>query len=197
MEPIPKPSLDGILSFLETCEHLKTTYRSAWTSAGRSESVAEHTWRLGLMVLLFESWFPELDTTKLFKMCMIHDLGEIISGDIPAIEQDPDVQKSIQEREDLLAVLSPLPRKLHESILALWDEYEAGNSPEAKVAKALDKLETIMQHNQGANPPDFNYEFNLGYGRHYTDMLDFTRQVRVVLDEITKARENEKTNARK
>lgn len=100
---------------------------------------------------------------RLMKMCVIHDLGEAIGGDIAATLQPPE-GKAAQERADLLELLGPLPQDARAEIVALWDEYEAASTPEARVAKALDKLETIMQHNQGRNPSSFDYQFNLEYG---------------------------------
>jgi putative hydrolase of HD superfamily len=73
----------------------------------------------------------------------------------------------------------------------LWDEYEAAESPEAKLAKALDKLETIMQHNQGLNPADFDYRFNLGYGRKHTADIPLVARVRQILDDETEQRARE------
>ncbi len=69
----------GILDFLKGAEKVKSTLRTAYTSTGRHESTAEHTWRLCLMALLFESSYPYIDMLKLIKMCIIHDLGEAIS----------------------------------------------------------------------------------------------------------------------
>ena len=63
---------------------------------------------------------------------------------------------------------------------------EAATTPAAKVAKALDKLETLMQHNQGANPPDFDYEFNIGYARKYTDAVPLIAEIRKSIDEETR-----------
>jgi putative hydrolases of HD superfamily len=180
--------IGGVLEFLRAAEQLKNTYRTAWTSAGRAESVAEHTWRLCLMSLLFADGFPEVDFARLVKICIIHDLGEAIGGDIPAIHQVPGESKAAQERADLLQLLAPLPERLRTEIAGLWDEYEAAESPEAKLAKALDKLETIMQHNQGANPPDFDYGFNLGYGRRHTAGHPLIEAVREVLDRENEAR---------
>jgi putative hydrolase of HD superfamily len=181
----------GVLEFLRAAEQLKTTYRSGWTSAGRSESVAEHTWRLCLMSMMFADSFPEVDFAKLVKICIIHDLGEAIGGDIPAIHQVPGESKAAQERQDLLQLLRPLPERLRAEITALWDEYEAAASPEAKLAKALDKLETIMQHNQGRNPPDFDYRFNLDYGKRHTAGHPLIETVRALLDRDTAARAEE------
>ncbi|MFP3702183.1 HD domain-containing protein, partial [Burkholderia sp. SIMBA_013] len=77
----------------------------------------------------------------------VHDLGEALHGDIPAIEQAAHPDKSTHERDDLLTLTAGLDRALRDEIVALWDEYEAAESPEARAAKALDKLETILQHN--------------------------------------------------
>jgi putative hydrolase of HD superfamily len=183
--------LDGILDFLRATERLKVITRSAYTSEGTPESVAEHSWRLCLMALVLRDEFPDVDLGKLLAMCVVHDLGEAIGGDVPAPEQarrraaDPLATKAAQEREDLLTLLAPLPNSVRDTVTALWDEYESAASPEARVAKALDKLETILQHTQGDNPPDFDYRFNLGYGRAFTAGHPAIVRLREVLDRET------------
>jgi putative hydrolase of HD superfamily len=132
--------------------------------------------------------FENLDVGRLLKICIVHDLGEAIGGDIPAIHQNPDAPKADAERRDLLTILDPLPSAVRNEVLALWDEYEAVASPEAKVAKALDKLETIMQHNQGLNPDEFDYRFNLTYGTQYTADHPLITRIRAVLDAETEER---------
>ena len=183
-----KDDLAGIIEFLRAAEQLKNTTRTSWTSSGLQETVAAHTWRLCLMSLVFEKEFAGVDYAKLVKICIIHDLGEAIGGDISAVKQQGQPSKAEQERADLLQLLRPLPAHLREEITALWDEYEAAVTPEAKIAKALDKLETIMQHNQGANPPDFDYRFNLEYGRQHTVGDPLIEAIREVLDRETEAR---------
>ncbi len=184
--------LANILEFLRAAEGLKTATRSGWTSAGQQESVAEHTWRLCLMALVFRDSLGALDVARLLKICIIHDLGEAIGGDVPAPEQaNLPAGKSDSERRDLLQLLAPLPPALRDEITALWDEYEAARTPEARLAKALDKLETILQHTQGANPPDFDYRFNLGYGRQYTAGHPVLDTVRGILDDETERRAQE------
>ena len=175
----------AVLQFLREAERLKNVYRTSWTSGGQQESTASHTWRLCLMALVFEPNFPDLAIGKLLKICIIHDLGEAIGGDIPAIHQQSDAPKAGQERKDLLVLLEPLPDGIKHEIVALWDEYEATASPEAQMAKALDKLETLLQHNQGANPPDFDYAFNLEYGRKFTDAVPFAAALRTLIDAET------------
>jgi len=180
--------LSGTLAFLRAAERLKQTWRSGQTSGGQPESTAAHTWRLCLMALVLEREFPELDFARLVKICLVHDLGEALGGDIPAPQQATGPAKGPQERADLLALTAPLPAAARAEILALWDEYEAAATPEARVAKALDKLETILQHNQGANPPDFDYAFNLAYGRKATDAVPLAARLREILDAGTRAR---------
>lgn len=183
--PMDPSELDGILEFFRAAEQLKNTRRSAWTSTGQPESVAQHTWRLCLMALVFAPSYPDVDFARLVRICIIHDLGEAIHGDIPAVDQVPGESKAAREREDLLQLLRPLPEGLRDEITALWDEYEAAATREARLAKALDKLETILQHIQGENPADFDYRFNLEYGKRYTAGDPLIESLRAILDRET------------
>ncbi|MES3035576.1 MAG: HD domain-containing protein [Gemmatimonadota bacterium] len=190
---IDSHALSGILEFLRAAEALKVTTRSGYTSDGRRESVAAHTWRVCLLAMTLAPSQPALDVGRLLRICIVHDLGEAIGGDIPAPEQARRVArgetgKAEAERADLLTLIAPLPASLHDEILALWDEYEAAQTPEAQFAKAVDKLETILQHTQGANPPDFDYRFNIGYGRAYTERPEVVAELRAILDAETERR---------
>lgn len=187
----PDPPFREMLDFLRSAERLKRTHRSAHTSLGERESVAEHSWRLCLMAMTFHPAFPEADLSRLLRICIVHDLGEAIGGDIPAPLQDPGASKADRERADFETLIAPLPAEQRSDFLSLWDEYEGARSVEAKLAKALDKLETIMQHNQGANPPGFDYRFNLAYGRQHTDAVPLLAEVRRELDAETEARARE------
>ena len=183
-----KQHLAGRLNFLREAERLKSVLRSGFTSSGRPESTAEHSWRLALMALVFADELPKLDIAKVLKLCVVHDLGEAIHGDIPAICQSAHPDKSAQEREDLQTLTRDLDPLLRAEILALWDEYESAATPEAQAVKAFDKLETILQHNQGDNPPDFDYAFNLGYGRKHTATAPLFEALREMLDAETSLR---------
>jgi putative hydrolase of HD superfamily len=96
--------------------------------------------------------------------------------------------KSAQERTDLQVLTKALHPTKRTEILDLWEEYESASSPEAILAKGLDKLETILQHNQGQNPVSFDYAFNLGYGQKQTSAHPVLARIRAVLDEETRAR---------
>ncbi|BCG24295.1 HD domain-containing protein [Pseudomonas tohonis] len=183
------------LDFLREAERLKDVLRSAHTSSGRVESTAEHSWRLCLMAITFADELAGLDLLRVLKMCVVHDLGEAIHGDIPAVEQGGHPDKGAQEREDLLTLTRTLDDGLRGEILALWDDYENAASPEALAVKALDKLETLLQHTQGANPEDFDYAFNLGYGRRYTSGEPLFAAIRAQLDEDTRRRMEARASA--
>ena len=183
----------GIIAFLAGAERLKSTRRSAWTSTGEPETVAAHTWRLCLMALVLADQFPEVSLDRVLRMLVVHDLGEALHGDIPAPLQSVAGAKADAERRDLVTLLAPLPASSREQILHLWDEYEACETPEARLAKGLDKLETILQHNQGQNPADFDYAFNLQYGRRFTSADPRLAALREMLDRETAARSKKST----
>jgi 5'-deoxynucleotidase YfbR-like HD superfamily hydrolase len=175
--------LTGILEFLQAAEQLKDTIRSGLTRKGRPESTAEHSWRLALMCLVFEQQLSGIDILKLVKLCLIHDLGEAISGDIPAPLQTPGDDRAVRERSDFQKLCVPLADELNSNFLELWDEYAAASSPEARLAKAFDKLETMLQHQLMPLQNSAFYEFNLQYGRPHTDHHPLTRQIRDIVDD--------------
>jgi putative hydrolase of HD superfamily len=176
------------LRFIQSAERMKNVLRSAYTSEGRRESTPEHTWRLCLLAMVLRDHLPQLDFERVLKMCVVHDLGEALHGDVPAVDQAAPGAKAADERKDLLTLMQPLPVHVQAEFLALWDEYEAAATPEAQAVKALDKLETIIQHNQGANPPDFDYAFNLAYGQKHTATHPLFAQLRAMVDVQTQAR---------
>lgn len=180
--------LPGRLRFLQAAEALKDVLRSGHTSSGRPESTAEHSWRLCLMALVLEDRLTGLDMKKVLSLCVIHDLAEAVVGDVPAVLQAAGDGKEADERRGLRQLVGCLDPALAQRITALWEEYAAAATPEARAVKAMDKLETIMQHNQGVNPPDFDYGFNLVYGRRHTDAAPALAALREMLDEGTRLR---------
>ena len=175
-------TLEDRLQFLKRAENLKNTLRSGNTSIGRRESTAEHSWRLALLAMVVADLVPGIDLLKLLKLCILHDLGEAVDGDLPAPEQVGLRQKSGKERADFVSLTEDLPPPVKAEFLALWDEYENAASEEARLAKALDKIETLVQHNQGSNLPGVDYGFNLDYGRNYTDANRLTAELRAMID---------------
>jgi putative hydrolase of HD superfamily len=181
--------IDALLDTLRAAERLKDTLRSGYTAGGRQESVADHTWR----VCLLADRFPHIDLARLLQMLVLHDLGEAVGGDIPAPEQQEGTGKAADERADFVSLIGRLPAAQQAHLVGLWDEYEDARTPEAKLAKALDKLETLLQHTQGDNPLDFDYAFNLTYGARYTSTDPLIATIRARIDLETERRAEEQT----
>ena len=184
----PMDFIEQYLRFIKEAERLKAVTRTAWTHDGRRESTAEHSWRLALFAGLAAGRLPGLNREKVLMMSLIHDMGELYGGDISAALCPDPQEKTDEESRAVRKAFSLLPEREAESLLALWREYNANATPEARLVKALDKAETIIQHNQGRNPEAFDYRFNLGYGKEYFEGSGFLRELRTLLDEETAAK---------
>jgi putative hydrolase of HD superfamily len=177
-----------MIDFLQSAAALKDTLRTGRTASGRRESTADHSWRLCLLAMLLAGELDGIDLARLLQLCLVHDLAEAITGDVPAPCQDAADGRKERERDALRALCAPLPEDLRQRIESLCAEYDAGCSPESMMAKGLDKIETMLQHLIGANPAGFDYRFNLTYGRGITDRHPLLRQVRSSLDGKTRRR---------
>ena len=134
-----------LLDIMTLAERLKDTTRHCYTSGGRHESVAEHCWMMTLMAFMLKEEFPEADMDKVIRMCIIHDLGEAFTGDIPAFHK---TAADEQREENLLkAWVRSLPKEKAEEMLALYEEMDARETLEAKIYKTIDGLEAVIQHN--------------------------------------------------
>ena len=147
------------LEILHVAERLKDTPRHCTTTKRRTESVAEHSWRISLMAFLLRYEFKDLDINKVVNMCLIHDLGECFTGDIPTfIKTDTDREA---EESLLNQWVKTLPSELAEDISALYKEMDAQETKEAKLYKSLDKLEALIQHNESPLDTWSENEFEL------------------------------------
>jgi len=155
----------ALLNALHTAEALKDATRHCYTSGGRHESVAEHSWRLALLAYWLHDDFPELDMDKVVRMCLIHDLGEAFTGDIPTFDKT----QADEDREEalLFAWVDSLPEPFRTEMAALYREMAARETPEAKLYKALDNLEAVIQHNESdlSTWSENEFSLNLTYGR--------------------------------
>lgn len=181
-QPVGPARLAGITEFLQAAAALKDTLRTGRTASGRQESSADHSWRLCLLVMLLADDLEGIDLVRLLQLCIVHDLAEAITGDVPAPCQTADDGRKAREQEALRELCAPLPEDLRQRIHGMCAEYDAGCSPESVMAKGLDKIETMLQHLIGANPPGFDYRFNLTYGRQVTDRHPVLRQMRSSID---------------
>lgn len=174
------------LEIVHIINELKDTPRHCVTKNNRIESVAEHSWRIAMMALLLEETFSDVNINKVMRMCVIHDLGECFTGDIPVfLKTDEDRQ---QEAKLLDAFLNTLPDQLSQNMHALYQEMEACQSKEAKIFKALDKLEAVIQHNEAPIDSWEDHEYDLQ--RHYAfDVVEFSSWLSKLRDEILKETE--------
>ena len=153
-----------LLKIMHVSERLKDTMRHSWTSQGRRESVAEHSWRLTVMAWFIRDEFPEADWMKVMAMAALHDLGEAFTGDIPAfVKTDADRN---EEGAQMERWCDGLPAPYDEELRALFREMEALETLEARIVKALDKLEVLVQHNEAhiATWLPLEYDLQLAYG---------------------------------
>jgi len=134
-----------LLDILTVAERLKDVTRHCYTSCGRHESVAEHCWMMTLMAFLMKEQFPEADMDKVIRMCIIHDLGEAFTGDIPSFNKT--AADEAREETLLYSWVRSLPEEKAEEMLALYAEMEARQTLEAKIYKTIDGLEAVVQHN--------------------------------------------------
>ncbi len=183
--------MDNCLDFIREAEGLKNVLRTAWSSRGRQESTAEHTWRLALAAMTVAWEYPQLDRLKLLETALLHDMGELYEGDISAALLPDPGEKYRMEEEGVNRAFSCLPEPQKSHFLKLWKEYNDETTPEARLIKALDKAETILQHNQGKNPPDFDYGFNLEYGKTYFEGDEKLLHLRERIDADTRRRMEE------
>ena len=159
------------LNILHIAERLKDTPRHCTTSGRRTESVAEHSWRVALMAMLLRNEFPDADMDRVVNMCLIHDLGECFTGDIPTFVKTDSDRKT--EDELLAEWVKSLPTEISSELQDLYAEMDEQVTIEAKIYKALDKLEAVIQHNE--SPLDTwsenEFELNKTYG---TDVVAFS-----------------------
>lgn len=167
-----------LLDIMNVAEKLKDTTRHCYTRKGRPESVAEHSWMMTLMAFFIRDEFPEVDMDKVIKMCIIHDLGEAFTGDIPAFEKTA----AHEQTEDTLLSdwIKSLPQSYSEEMLALYDEMIKRETTEAKVYKAIDGLEAVIQHNISdlSTWIPKEYELNKTYANDKVDFSDYLKELR-------------------
>lgn len=175
-----------LIQTLEVAERLKNATRHCYTSEGRHESVAEHSWRLTLMAYWVSDEFPEVNLEKLLKMCLIHDLGEAFTGDIPSFEKT-------QENEEREAALlnqwaKSLPEPFASEMTALYAEMDERKTLEARIYKALDNLEALISHNESdlSTWIPLEYDLQMTYGNDKVEFSEYLTHLRDLVREDSK-----------
>lgn len=169
---------EKLIETLAVAERLKDATRHCYTSRDRRESVAEHSWRISLMAYFVSDEFPEADLKKLMKMCLIHDLGEAFTGDIPTFEKS---EKDEEKEASLLDEwVKQLPEPFASEMQALYREMEERQTLEARIYKALDNLEALIQHNESdiSTWIPLEYDLQMTYGNDKVQFSDYLTQLR-------------------
>ena len=172
-----------LLEALQIAERLKDATRHCYTKNGRHESVAEHSWMMTLMAYFMKDEFPEVDMDKVIRMCIIHDLGECFTGDIPTFDKT----KVHEENEEklLYSWVRTLPENYANEMIALYEEMAERKTIESKIYKAIDGLEALIQHNISdlSTWIPKEYELNKTYA---DDKVAFSEYLTELREEIRK-----------
>lgn len=142
---------DGHPPFLRAyfeMNQLKLLLRQGWLTRAihehQCESVAEHSFGVAFLAMLIaDAYYPELDALKILRMALLHDLGEVHVGDLTPAHGVAPSDKTRQEKAAVTKVLNGLSQA--ETYLEIWEEYEEGSSPEARLVKSIDRLEMALQ----------------------------------------------------
>lgn len=155
---------NDLLPALHLAARLKDVTRHCTTPEGRPETVAEHSWRLALTAFWLRDDFPEANMDKVVRMCLIHDLGEAFTGDIPSFDKT----EADERREEALlsAWVGTLPEPVRGEMEALYREMAERQTLEARIYKALDNLEAVIAHNESdlSTWTEREFTLNLTYG---------------------------------
>lgn len=178
-------NIKRFLEIMSVAEKLKNNTRHSWTSSNRHESVAEHSWRLSLMAYLVKDEFPDVDINKVILMCICHDLGEAITGDIPAFNKTKS-DEFIEDRE-VKQLLGDLPEPYKKELIMLFLEMHEQKTVESKIYKALDKMETLIQHNEAdiSTWLPLEHELNLIYGEKEVEFSKYMKELKQKINEDT------------
>lgn len=180
--------IKAYIELMHLAEKMKCNTRHSWTSTGRHESVAEHSWRLCMMAYFLQDEFPEADMDKLLTMCLFHDFGEAFTGDIPSFlksEKDEEI-----ELEAIDGFLETLPESYRSKLIPLFREMDELVTLEARIYKALDKMEAIIQHNEADTSSwlPLEYDLNLVYGLKEAQFSPYLAALRKELQDITRSK---------
>lgn len=183
-----------LLNILSVAEKLKCNTRHCYTTSGRKESVAEHSWRLALMAMFIskEEEFKDADMNKVIRMCLIHDLGEAFTGDIPTFEKsDSDTEK---EDNAFSNWVEGFPEAQRRELQELLQEMSEQKTVESKIYKALDKLEAVIQHNESdlSTWIPLEYDLQFTYGKEQVQFSPYLKKLKAEIDRWTEEKINQK-----
>lgn len=176
--------LEKQLSFALEIDKEKNVFRQTHLSGnGRNENDAEHAWHMAIMAYLLREYSnEEIDITRVMLMCLIHDIVEIDAGDTYAYDEEN--LKTQKEREDKAKerIFSILPEEQKRELIALFDEFEAYETPESRFAHTMDNLQPLLLNdsNNGGDWRAHNVSAKQVYSRQNKTRLGSEKLFEVV-----------------
>ncbi len=179
-----------LLEILTQAGKLKVNTRHCYTEGDRKESVADHSWRISLMAMLLThvEEFRDVDMNRVIRMCLIHDLGESFTGDIPTFDKTEADEKA--EEKVYHDWINSFPAETREEWTDLISEMEKLETKEAKVYKALDRLEALISHDESdiSTWLPLEYDLQFTYGQENVKDSPFLQALHDEIDEWTRAK---------
>ena len=155
------------IAFIKEIDKVKYIQRKTKLfNSDRNENDAEHSWHLALMAIVLAEHSDEpIDILKVVKMVLIHDIVEIDAGDTFIYDSKKNHCNTDEERLAANRIFGLLPKKQADELIAVWEEFEAGETKEAKFAKAMDRLEPLLQNtsNNGGTWKEFDVSYQKVY----------------------------------
>ena len=157
------------ISFIHEIDKVKYILRKTRLfNSERNENDAEHSWHLAIMALILAEHANEsVDILKVIKMLLIHDVVEIDAGDIFLYDTVNNHSNTAAERMAAERIFGLLPEQQALDLISIWEEFEAGITPEAKFARAMDRLEPLLQNisNNGGTWVEFDVKYEKVLGK--------------------------------
>ncbi len=181
--------MKNIVDFFEIAEKLECEYRLTRMSDGAPQAVASHSWNMAMMAMVLKPYLKNpVNMERVYELCLLHDLPEAIAHDVPLHEQTDTVraQKNVQECAAIGQIADLLKS---DEIRARFDEYDLRESYESKLVKALDVLDTAVQHMCAKDLSYIgeyadNFYWKMFFSNDFVTMFDFEPAVRGVFDII-------------
>lgn len=155
------------IDFIKEIDKIKYIQRKTKLfNSDRNENSAEHSWHLAMMTLvLVQLSEVPVDVLKVLKMVLIHDIVEIDAGDTFIYDTAKNHSNIEEERKAAQRIFGILPKKQADEMLSIWEEFESGQTPEAKFARTMDRLEPLLQNisNKGGTWKEFGVDYSKVY----------------------------------
>ena len=181
--------MKNIVGFFEIAEKLECEYRLTRMSDGAPQAVASHSWNMAMMAMVLKPYLQNpVNMERVYELCLLHDLPEAIAHDVPLHEQTDTVrvQKHMQECAAIGQIADLLKS---DEIRARFNEYDKRESYESKLVKALDVLDTAVQHMCAKDLSYIgecadNFYWKMFFSNDFAKIFDFEPAVRGVFDVI-------------